>query len=69
MQTVKKTADYQIFKKRSGRYCVQTKDQAWVKGDDKLQILVKEGFVKISAPKKKAEEPAAADNSTQAPSA
>lgn len=67
MQSVKKTSDYQIFKKRSGRYCVQSQQRVWINGNDKLQILIKEGLVKVDAPKKKAEEPAAAEAPAETP--
>ena len=60
METVKKTKEHIILKKRSGRYGVRTSNGKWINGDDKLAILTAEGLV--TAPAKKAppvEEPAA----------
>lgn len=58
MKTVKKTADYTIYQKRSNRYAVKNAEKQWVNGDDKLAILLKEKLVTAPAPKPK-EEPAA----------
>ena len=58
MEVVKTSADYKVLKKRSGRFGVKGKDGKWINGADKAQILVKEGLIKLSAPKK-VEEPAA----------
>lgn len=58
METVKTTDKHIIVKKRSGRYGVKLKNGGWVRGDDKVQILVAEGLVKLPTPKAK-EEPAA----------
>lgn len=60
MQTVKSNKEYTVFKKRSGRHAVQkTADQSWIRGDEKTKILLKEGLIKLTAPKKKEEAPAA----------
>jgi len=56
MKVVKKTNEYAVMKKRSGRYAVMGADKKYVNGDAKIAILVAEGLVE--APKK-AEEPAA----------
>ncbi len=58
MQPVKKTADYTIYQKRSGRYAIQGKDKQWVRGDDKTRILTDEQLVKPPQPKAPAPEPA-----------
>lgn len=55
MEIVKETEQYQIIKKRSGRYGVRKVDRSWVSGDEKVKILVTEGLLKVAAPK---EEPA-----------
>lgn len=61
MQVVKKANEYTIMKKRSGRHAVlNNKDQKFVKGEEKTKILLKEGLIKLSTPKKKEEAPAAA---------
>lgn len=55
MEIVKTTEEYQIIKKRSGRYGVRRTDRKWVTGDEKVKILVAEGLVKAAAPKEEAE--------------
>lgn len=57
MEIVKTTEEYQIIKKRNGRFGVRRTNRQWVTGEDKLNILVAEGLVKAPAPKP-AEEPA-----------
>ena len=51
MEIVKTTEEYQIIKKRSGRYGVRGPDRKWVTGDDKEKILVAEGLIKSTEPK------------------
>jgi len=46
METVKKTAEHTIVKKRSGRYAVRTAKGQWINGDDKVAVLAKAGLVK-----------------------
>ena len=53
MQTVKKTKDYTIVKKRSGRYGVLTAKDQWLKGEEKVKILLAEKLIKLTPPKKK----------------
>lgn len=60
MQSVKKTAHYTIYQKRSGRYAIQGKDKQWVHGDDKTRILTDEQLIKPPQPKAPAPEPDAA---------
>jgi hypothetical protein len=70
METVKKTKEHTIVKKRSGRYGIQTSNGKWINGDDKLAILTAEGLV--TAPAKKAppvEEPAAEEAAPEAAAA
>ena len=61
MEIVKETEEYQIIKKRSGRYGIRKADRSWLGGDDKVKILVAEGLLKVAAPKDEApaEEPPA----------
>ena len=60
MEKVKKSNEYQILKKRSGRFAVVGKDGKFVNGEAKRDILAKEKFIKLSAASKKKEaEPAA----------
>ena len=56
MEIVKKTSEYTIFKKKSGRFGIRSKHKSWINGDEKTSILVKEGLVK--APVKQEEAPA-----------
>tara|TARA_Y100000385_G_C12937265_1_gene569402 strand:+ start:161 stop:397 length:237 start_codon:yes stop_codon:yes gene_type:complete len=60
METVKKTDNYTVFKKRNGRYSVQGKNKKWINGDEKAKILADEGLIKLSvaAPAPKEEAPA-----------
>jgi len=60
MKVVKKTNEYSVMKKRSGRWAVMGADNKFVNGDAKIKILVAEGLVE--APKK-AEEAEAAEAS------
>lgn len=62
MESVKKTKEYEVVKKRSGRFGVIGKDGKWVRAEEKVKILTKEGLIKLTPPKKKEEaaaEPAA----------
>ena len=52
METVKKTKEHTIVKKRSGRYAVRTPKGQWINGDDKLAVLAAAGLT--TAPAKKA---------------
>lgn len=74
MEEVKKTGDYKIFKKRSGRFGVKAKDGKWVNGVAKAEILSKEGFITWTKPKtpppevtETATEPAAEAPEAEAP--
>ena len=74
METIKKTAEYTIYKKRSGRFGILSKDRTWVKGEEKVKILLGAKLIKLTASKKpKVEAPveapaeAAATPATEAP--
>lgn len=58
MDTVKKTAEYEIVKKRSGRYGVRNADKKWLNGDEKVKILLAEKLIKAAPPKQPEPEPA-----------
>lgn len=60
METVKKTSDYQVVKKRSGRFGVLDRKKNWIKGEQKVAILEKEGLVTL--PKKAAPAPESAES-------
>jgi len=61
MEIVKTTEEYQIIKKRSGRYGVRRTDRKWVTGDEKVKILVAEGLLKAATPEPEPEPEAGAD--------
>ena len=50
MKVIKKTDQYTIFQKRSGRYAVQGEDKNMINGEEKAQILLAEGLIKLAAP-------------------
>ncbi len=64
METIKRSAEYTIFKKRNERYSILNNDNKWVNGEEKVKILLKEKLIKLTAPKKKEE---AAPEATAAP--
>lgn len=66
METVKKTAEYEIIKKRSGRYGVRDAKRKWIAGDDKVKILLAEKLIKAPPPKEKPPEPAPEEASAEA---
>ncbi len=68
METVKKTQEDTIVKRRSGRYGVRGSDKKWTTGDENVKILAGAGL--ITAPRKKApppEAPAAEEASEETP--
>ena len=46
MKVVKKTKEYSVYQKGSGRFAVKDADKKWVNGDAKVAILLAEGLVK-----------------------
>ena len=63
MESVKKTAEYEVLKKRSGRYAVRGADNKWLSGDEKVQVLIAEKLIKAPDPKP---EPAPAEEEAPA---
>lgn len=63
MESVKKTAEYEVLKKRSGRYAVRGADRKWLAGDEKVRILLAEKLIKAPEPKP---EPAPAEEEAPA---
>ncbi|MDA8682169.1 hypothetical protein N9M08_06515, partial [Porticoccaceae bacterium] len=51
MKVVKKTKEYVIYQKGSGRYAVKNADKQWVNADEKVAILTAEGLTKAAANK------------------
>ena len=50
MKLVRKTADYKIFLRGDNRYAVQNAAGKPVNGEEKVNILIAEELVKVSAP-------------------
>lgn len=69
MEVVKQTGDYKIYKKRNGRYGVKSKAGKWVNGDQKIEILNKEGLIKVTVKKKAPEEAAPVEAAVAEPAA
>ena len=67
MEIVKETEEYQIVKKRSGRYGIRKRDRSWVTGEDKVKILVAEGLIKLTEPTKEPEPEEAPAEAEEAP--
>ena len=59
MELIKKTDNYTIYKKKSGRYAVKNKEKKYLSDKEKIEILLKEKLIKLS-PRKKPEEAAPA---------
>jgi hypothetical protein len=57
MENVRKTAEYTIFKKRNGRYCIQDSKCNWLLADKKIEILKKEKLIKLSVAKQPKPDP------------
>lgn len=51
MQQIKKTAEYTLFQKKSGRYAVKGRNKKWINGEEKQKILVAEDLIKLPEPK------------------
>ena len=66
MEIVKETEDYQIVKKRSGRYGIRKLDRSWITGEEKVKILVAEGLIKLTEPAKEAEPEEVSDGPEEA---
>jgi hypothetical protein len=62
MKVIKKTAEYTVYQKRSGRYAVQSVARQWINGDDKVAILLSEDLIKAPEPKVIAVEPEPAES-------
>ncbi|MBD2860133.1 hypothetical protein IB286_14105 [Spongiibacter sp. KMU-158] len=51
MKTVKETESYAILQKRNGRYAVRAKGRKWLNADEKVQVLLEAGLIKLTEPK------------------
>ena len=65
MELIKKTDNYTIYKKKSGRYAVKNKEKKYLSDKEKVEILLEEKLIKLS-PRKKPEEPAAKEPAAEA---
>ena len=68
MELIKKTDNYTIYKKKSGRYAVINKEKKYLSDKEKVEILLEEKLIKLS-PRKKPEEPAAEAAPAEEPAA
>ena len=50
MKLVRKTADYRIFLRGDNRYAVQNANGKPVNGEEKVDILIAEELIKVTAP-------------------
>ena len=50
MKVIKKTKDYVVYQKGSGRYAVKDAERNWVNADEKIKILLAEGLIKAVMP-------------------
>jgi hypothetical protein len=57
MKVVKKSSEYTIYVKRSGRHAVKG-NAGYINGEEKAKILAAEGLIKLSEPKPQEEAPA-----------
>lgn len=68
MELVKEVDGNIIYKKRNGRYGVKNAQRKWLNGEAKVEVLLKEGLIKVTAPAPKEEpapEEAAAEETTE----
>ncbi len=61
MKIVKKSDDYTVYQKRSGRYAVIGADDKPVNSEDKVKILLAESLIKVTAAKAPEPEEAASE--------
>ena len=57
MKVVKKTDEYRVLQKRSGRYAIRTVMGEWVNGSEKIKILIEAGLIKAALPRAPEEDP------------
>lgn len=66
MKLIKKTAEYSIYQRGDERYAVKNADKNPVNGDEKVQILLAEGLIKVTEPKAPAEPEPAEEEAAEA---
>ena len=57
MKVVKKTDEYRVLQKRSGRYAIRTVMGEWMNGSEKIKILIEAGLIKGALPREPEEDP------------
>ena len=62
MKLIKKTADYKVFMRGDERYAVQDANGKPINGEEKVNILVAEDFIKVTVPSLKKEAHAEAED-------
>ena len=55
MKVVKKTEMFTIYVKSSGRFAVKDANKNWINAEEKVKILVENGFIKAFVPPVKKE--------------
>ena len=66
MKVIKKTKEYTVYQKGSGRYAVKNAHKNWVNADEKIAILLAEGLIKAVAPAPVVEEAPAVEEAAPA---
>jgi hypothetical protein len=51
VKVIKKTKEFTIYQKSSGRYGVRGVDKKWINAEEKVKILLGEGLIKPSSPR------------------
>ena len=49
MKVIKKTEEYTVYQKRSGRHALKGADGQMINGEEKAKILLAEGLIKLAA--------------------
>ena len=62
MKVVKKTDEYRVLQKRSGRYAIRTVMGEWVNGSEKIKILIEAGLIKAALPREPEEDPSSEES-------
>lgn len=60
MEKVKTVGEYTIYKKRSGRHSILNAQEQWIRGEEKVKILLEAKLIKLSKAKAKTAEATAA---------
>lgn len=58
VELVKKVEGFKVFKRRDGRFAVETANGKAVNGEEKVKVLLAEGLIKVTEPAPAEEAPA-----------